>query len=107
MSAENAEALAILDRLRAEHDGWVTVVHELKCWPRYFGAVARGEKTCELRRDDRAPGFRVGDDLLLREWHPEGGYTGAYVVRRVTHVLRNAERLGLAPGFALLSLAAA
>jgi hypothetical protein len=93
-----------LARLQAVHRGWPTVVHELKCWPDYFNAIGRGEKTCELRRDDRSPGFRSGDSLLLREWSPSTGYTGAYLVRCVTHVLRDAERFGLAPGFVLLSL---
>lgn len=38
--------------------------HILKCWPAYFDAVARGEKTFEIRRDDR--GFQRGDILVLQ-----------------------------------------
>lgn len=39
------------------------VEHVLKTLPDYFDAVARGEKTFEVRRDDR--GFQKGDILVL------------------------------------------
>jgi hypothetical protein len=79
--------------------------HELKCWPDQFEAVVNGTKTFELRRDDR--GFRVGDELLLRCWDPDGGaYTGTTVTAEVTHILRGAEalRFGLRPGYCVLSI---
>jgi hypothetical protein len=44
-------------------------VHELKCWPPYFGDVLRGDKTFEFRRDDRH--YSPGDVLVLREWFPK------------------------------------
>src|SRR3954470_11426726 len=56
------------------------VEHELKCWPEFYKALVSGEKTFELRKNDR--GFRVGDVLWLREWRrlafsaPLGQYTG-------------------------------
>lgn len=46
--------------------------HELKTLPEYFQAVKRGEKTFELRRDDRP--YAVGDTLLLREFDPDRWY---------------------------------
>lgn len=86
--------------------------HELKTWPAYFEAVARQEKTFELRRDDRR--FMVGDQLLLREWVPDppegprhfggGMYTGSYVLREITYIVRDAPHFGLMPGFALLAI---
>lgn len=42
--------------------------HELKTWPTPFGAMWRGEKLYELRRDDRE--YKVGDGLRLQEWTP-------------------------------------
>ena len=43
--------------------------HELKIWPQYFQAVLTGEKTFELRINDR--GFQKGDLVILKEWDPE------------------------------------
>jgi hypothetical protein len=40
--------------------------HELKTWPGPFAAVLSGEKTHEVRKNDR--GYAVGDRLLLREY---------------------------------------
>lgn len=47
------------------------MIHELKTWPEFWDAVDRGEKTFEVRRDDR--GFQVGDTLWLHRWQPEHG----------------------------------
>jgi len=44
--------------------------HKLKCWPVYFDAVARGEKTFEGRRDDR--GFQEGDHVVLMRTYGGG-----------------------------------
>ena len=41
----------------------MSVVHQLKTLPVYFDAVERGEKTFEVRRDDR--GFQKGDVVRL------------------------------------------
>lgn len=80
-------------------------VHELKVWPRFFGAILDGSKTFELRRNDRD--FQVGDELHLREWSPNainpekslgqlgprerGWWTGREVKRRVSYVLNASE----------------
>jgi hypothetical protein len=72
--------------------------HELKTWPSYFGALERGEKTFEFRKDDRS--FEVGDVLRLLEYD-EMGYTGREVLRRVTYVARG----GVIPiGFCAMSV---
>lgn len=40
--------------------------HDLKTWPVYFERVWQGEKTFEIRLDDR--GYQKGDTAVLREW---------------------------------------
>ncbi len=63
------------------------VTHRLKAHPGAFRAVKRGDKRCEIRRDDR--GFMDGHRLLLQEWDPvEQCYTGDEVMLRVSHIVR-------------------
>lgn len=78
-------------------------VHDLKVWPESFGAIVRGEKTCEVRLDDR--NYSAGDILRLREYDPvTNTYSGRETARRVTHVLRGG-CFGIAPEYVVLSLA--
>ena len=80
------------------------VVHDLKVWPVFFAALASGDKTFELRRDDR--GFAVGDRLRLREWSPSAEcYTGREVSRVVTYKLSGPSVVGgIADGYCVLGL---
>lgn len=60
--------------------------HDLKTWPEFFESVMGGEKTFELRLDDR--GFRAGDKLRLLEWLPtEKRYTGREVIVDVPYLV--------------------
>lgn len=62
------------------------VRHELKTWPKYFEAVATGNKKFEIRKNDRD--FQVGDILILKEFDPiTNEYTGDLVGREVTYIL--------------------
>ena len=84
--------------------------HELKCWPEFFGPLNSGDKTAELRLNDR--NFQVGDILILREWEPTTQvYSGNECRRRVTHVMHGvgtvgaiAPLRGLSSKFVMLSL---
>lgn len=77
--------------------------HELKTWPEYFQAVADGRKRFEIRFNDR--GYKVGDTLLLREWHREQQqYTGRELRMKVTYLLSGAE-FGLEPDRVVMSIA--
>ena len=59
--------------------------HELKIWPEFYERVRDGEKTFEVRTNDR--NFQCGDFVVLKEWDPKArnsadpsvpsGYTGS------------------------------
>jgi len=74
--------------------------HELKTEPDVFEATWAGRKTAEYRRNDR--NFGVGDQLILKEWSREGGYTGREVAAVISHVLEG-PRFGVPTGYAMLS----
>lgn len=83
--------------------------HELKIDAAVFEAIAAGNKTFELRKNDRD--YKEGDILLLRETRFTGAemgagipleYTGREEVRRVSHVLLG-PIYGLSAGWAILS----
>jgi hypothetical protein len=59
-------------------------LHELKTWPGPFDAIVDGRKRYDVRRHDR--GFRVGDMVRFREWHPNTGYSGREVYATITHL---------------------
>lgn len=48
---------------------WYDPTHDLKTVDPWFAAVAKGNKTAELRRDDR--GFKVGDVVRLSRFKPD------------------------------------
>jgi hypothetical protein len=74
--------------------------HDLKTWPEFFRLVCSGEKTFEVRYNDRS--FRVGDTLLLREWK-SGEYTGQSTRRIVTYILTG-PAFGIESGYVCMSL---
>lgn len=92
-------------------------IHELKIFPQYFNEVLNGNKTFELRKDDRE--FEVGDILILKEYRQgqgdatgpelvvieEPGYTGREVKKEISYIYKGcANGLGLRTGFSILSL---
>lgn len=103
------------------------MIHELKCLPEYFEALASGKKTFEIRKNDR--GFKVGDLIALNEFEPtdepyegcnempmpvrisvekfdrisnDGSYSGRHQLFEVTYIL-DSEKL-LPQGYVALSL---
>lgn len=60
------------------------MIHELKIFPEYFNSVVSGEKTFEIRRNDR--NFLVGDYIALNEFTKETGYTGRSALYKITYV---------------------
>ncbi len=88
--------------------------HELKTHPAPFKALLNGYKKFELRRDD-GRGFKLGDTLVLREWHPDterlpdgtpgcgAGYTGRSTSVEVTYIVR-APNWGLTDKMCVMSV---
>jgi hypothetical protein len=59
--------------------------HDLKIWPEYFTAMMFGNKSFEIRENDRD--FKVGDYLTLREYGPKTKeYTGRVLTRQITYI---------------------
>lgn len=57
------------------------VTHDLKIAPPYYYAVESGQKTFEIRKNDRR--FQVGDKVNLRMWSViENKYIGNNVLKR-------------------------
>jgi Domain of unknown function (DUF3850) len=87
------------------------LVHHLKTWPEYFGRVKNGDKPFEIRKNDRD--YKVGDELLLQEFVPEGYYaedakqepyfTGQVCHRKITYIL-NGGQFGIEKGYVALGL---
>ena len=88
-------------------------IHELKILPQYFNAVIEGEKTFELRKDDR--GFKVGDVLMLKEFSlnekyetiegAETYFSGRKILREINYILKDvSEKMGLEKDYAILGI---
>lgn len=77
------------------------MIHGLKIRPKYFDAVRSGEKTFELRRNDRD--FRVGDYLALNEWDGES-YTGRTELVKVTYMLTPNDIMTCQGGYVVMSI---
>lgn len=87
------------------------IVHDLKTWPAYFRPLWDGEKTFEIRFDDR--GYQRGDLVNLREWDRgrtcECGssnhvtecarYTGRRIVAEIGYVTASTAPRGAQRGF--------
>lgn len=86
--------------------------HDLKTWPAYFQRVWNGEKTFEIRLDDR--GYQKHDTVTLREFdrdivcgcpgtqHKAGeckGYSGRTITARIGFVTAATPSRGSQRGF--------
>lgn len=62
------------------------MIHELKTWCEYYQSVDDGDKTFEIRKNDRD--FQVDDGLNLREYdNIKQVYTGRNTLVRITYML--------------------
>ena len=60
------------------------MTHELKIRPEFFEAIVRGDKTFEVRYNDR--NYQLHDILVLQE-HDGENYTGRVIKAEVTYLL--------------------
>ena len=87
------------------------MVHAVKCLPKYFAPLSTGDKTFEVRKNDRP--YRVGDYLAVNEFVPEsedpydnmpetpistderradgGRYSGKCLIFKITYILEEEE----------------
>ncbi len=64
-------------------------IHKLKSWPEYFNHLLFGNKSFEIRVNDR--NFQNGDYLQLQEWDPKTEqYTGRVLTRQITYIMKAA-----------------
>lgn len=61
----------------------VEIDHQLKILPQYFHAVTVGDKSFEIRKNDR--NYKVGDNIVLSEYE-EGQYTGRNILAKITYI---------------------
>ncbi|MCI8604961.1 MAG: DUF3850 domain-containing protein [Ruminiclostridium sp.] len=76
------------------------MLHKLKIRPKFFKAVISGEKTFEIRRNDR--NFKVGDRIELKEYSKKSGFTGRSAMFDITYVMTDTEFVK--KGFAVLGI---
>lgn len=77
--------------------------HILKILPKYFAEINVGNKTFEVRKNDR--GYKVGDILLLCEWIPEHEvFTGSSIRKEVTYILHGNSFEGLDEDYVVMAI---
>jgi ASC-1-like (ASCH) protein len=79
--------------------------HKLKTLAHFFDAVKRGEKTFEVRKNDRA--FQTGDLLTLVRMDPEKTYSEAWPKEtlevRIVYLLQGGQ-FGIEPAYCVLGI---
>lgn len=76
------------------------MIHNLKILPIYFEEVRLGNKTFELRKNDRP--YNIGDTLILKEF--DGNcYTKRELTREITYILRGGN-YGLDKDYCILGM---
>ena len=79
------------------------MTHELKTLPKYYKAVVKGEKTFEVRKDDRD--FQVGDKLTLKKYN-NGRWLLEDTTMTITYILgrHEDEKIFVEDGYVILGI---
>jgi hypothetical protein len=72
--------------------------HYLKVLPEFFEAILKGDKTFEVRKNDRD--YKRGDLLYLQEW--DGEFTGRKIIVSIPYILD--DRRFVKKGYIIMSL---
>jgi len=69
---------------------------------KYFNAVLDGDKTFEVRKDDRD--FQVEDYVELEKW--DGEYKGKSIIKQITYILgrEEDEKIYVPDGYVILGI---
>lgn len=67
------------------------MIHAVKCRSNYFKALQSGQKSFEVRKNDRD--YKVGDLLGINEIDNGGNYTGKSLVCKINYILDDFEGL--------------
>ncbi|GMQ56769.1 DUF3850 domain-containing protein [Vallitalea sediminicola] len=80
------------------------MIHNLKIKGNYIKAIIYGNKTFEVRKDDR--NFNIGDILILNEINTKGLYTGFNIKVKVTYILgrKEEEKQFVKKGYVILGI---
>lgn len=96
---------------QAPHKTWelTSTTHLVKSWSMFFTDILTGERTSDIRLNDRK--YAVGDIMVLQEFDPvKFVYTGRQQAVRITYLQQNKSnpcaisREALAEGYAVLSI---
>lgn len=78
------------------------MMHVLKIQPRYFHDLVFGNKSFEIRKNDRD--YEVGDKLILLEFY-NNDYTGRVTKAQITYIHYGTGEFGIEKGYCILGLA--
>lgn len=66
------------------------MTHVCKISPKFFDDIIHFNKRFEVRKDDRDPKYKIGDDIILKEYDSVSEvYTGRELYAVITYVLRD------------------
>lgn len=76
--------------------------HIIKILPKYLDEQLTGNKTFEIRKDDR--NYEVGDYIMMKEIDPDSEkFTGRFMIVWVSYLLRGSDFLGVEDGYVALA----
>lgn len=80
------------------------MTHELKTWIPFYEEMINGDKTFEVRKNDR--NFAIGNALLLREYDQMNKcYTGRQKYFMIDYILHGGQ-FGIKKGFVVIGIRA-